>query len=373
MKLRIGLLHQTVWIGDAIGNDIVGAYELLTRCGFEVSIHCQYVHPEVKARCRVLSGPQCLDAGAELDAVIYHHSVCWDEGEVFLRGYPGKVVVKYHNITPEEFFRPYAELHHAKCSEGRRQTVRLLGMPGITHWQCDSEYSASELRELGLAPAKATVVPPFMRIDGLLRETPERTYPLAGPFEALFVGRRAPNKGHAHVIRTLAAWRELFPEVALRCTIVGSVDGHLSSYYGELAALQEELGVGDAIRWLEHVSDAELDGLFRVSHVYLNMSEHEGFCVPLVECQALGLPVVSTNVTALAETAGPSQMLVPVPGGPGDYDFVAGVVHEICRSHGLREHLVRIGFANAYYRFAREKLEDRFMEDMAPVLESFPQ
>jgi glycosyltransferase involved in cell wall biosynthesis len=367
---RICIAHQTVWAGDAIGNDVVGGYELLTRCGYEVTILCRFVHPEVKARCRVVELAEPPLAVEEFDLLWYHHSIHWPAGEALIRSFNGPVVVKYHNITPPEYFEPYAQIYVAMCREGRDQTGRLATFPNVARWQADSAYNADELLGLGVSADKCSVVPPFNRVGRLLPESHAAVYPLEGPFVALFVGRRAPNKGHAHIVRTLAAWRDLFPESELRCRIIGATDPHLAPYYRGLEELEASLGVQGRIEWLEHVSNADLETAFRSSHVYLNMSEHEGFCVPLIEAQAVGLPVVSTGATALAETAGERQAVVPVPRDPVDYDVIAGLVHEICVSPTERRGLVEAGFANVFRRFTSQTIEARFLESLIPALQA---
>ena len=367
---RICIAHQTVWIGDAIGNDILGTYKLLARCGYEVTILGQHVHPEIGSRCRVISNVESGEIALDHDLLLYHHSLHWPRGESLIESFAGPVVMKYHNITPAHYFAPYYEDYRASCEQGRTQTARLAALAKIVRWQSDSSYNAGEIRELGVSDDHLGVVPPFNRIDQLFREPRTATYGLEGPFMALFVGRRAPNKGHAHILRTLAAWRDLFPEVELRCRIVGSPDPHLSSYYRELEALESELGIEGRVEWLQHISNAELESIFRSSHIYLNLSEHEGFCVPLIEAQALGMPVITTGVTALGETAGAQQVVVPVPSSQADYDVLAGFAREMCVSPQLRETFVQAGFRNVFYRFASQAIEARFLEDLAPVLES---
>ena len=83
------------------------------------------------------------------------------------------------------------------------------------------------------------------------------------------------------------------------------------------------------MRWLARLSDEDLRDAFAESHVYLNLSEHEGFCVPLVEAQAIGLPVVAGDATAVKETAGEGQLVVPLPSSQDDYDLIAGLVMEV--------------------------------------------
>ena len=367
---RICIAHQTVWIGDAIGNDILGAYKVLAACGYEVAILGHFVHPEIASRCQVIAGAEIERTTLDHDLLIYHHSLHWQEGEELIASFTGAVVVKYHNITPPAFFERHCDDYRVKCQEGRVQTERLTALANIVRWQADSSYNAEEIRGLGVGHERLGVVPPFNRIDQLFREQRTAAYRLEGPFMALFVGRRAPNKGHAHILRMLGAWRDLFPEAELRCRIVGSPDPHLSSYYRELEELEKALQLQGRVEWLQHISNAELEGIYRSSHLYLNLSEHEGFCVPLIEAQALGMPVITTAVTALAETAGAQQMVVPVPRAQADYDLLAGLAHEICVSAQLRESLVQAGFHNVFHRFTSQAVETRFLEDLAPVLQA---
>lgn len=367
---RICIVHRTVWFGDAIGNDIQGAYDLLTKCGYEVTVVGEHIHPDVASRCQTLR----YSAGSRLkldhDLLIYHHSFDWPEGEELVLRFAGKVVAKYHNVTPPEFFAPYEERFAASCERGRLQTARLSRLRKIARWQGDSSFNCSELRVLGVEEARLGVVPPFNRLDRLFGERRTAVYDLEGPFTALFVGRRAPNKGHVHLLRTVGAWRDLYPEAELRLRIVGSSDRSWFQYHDELDALERSLGIAGQVEWLDHISNEELEDIFRTSHFYLNLSEHEGFCVPLIEAQALGMPIVTTGVTALAETAGPGQIVVPVPRTQEDYDMIAGLARELCVSASTRNHVVVLGFRNAFQRFASQALEACFLEDIAPVLES---
>jgi glycosyltransferase involved in cell wall biosynthesis len=361
----IAIAHQTVWMGDAIGNDILGTARLLQRCGYRVEVACENAHPSLReSGCvRLLD-----DAALAADLLIYHHSNHWPRGEELLARFEGPAVVKYHNVTPSAFFAPYSARYREMCDAARAQTARMAAQGHVVRWQADSAFNSEELAAHGVPAERRGVVPPFNRLAGAMRAVPRQRYE-HGPYFALFVGRRAPNKGHLHLLRTIAAWQELFPESELRCRIIGATDPELNGYYAELDALESALGVRGAVEWLGHVTDEQVADLFRSSHFYLNLSEHEGFCVPVVEAQAAGLPVVTTDVSALADTVGPGQITVPVPVDGHDYDFVAGLAHAVCQRATLRESVVSKGFANAWKRFSSPAIEDRFLEDIEPVLQ----
>ena len=365
---RVAIAHQTVTIGDAIGNDIAGSYSLLEKLEFQVSIICEYAHPAVAERFNVMQNPSAKDIADSFDLVLYHHSVEWPLGEERFTRFSGPVVAKYHNITPAHFFKPYSELYSAVCERGSAQTQRLVRASNFVHWQADSTFNANELRESGLPASKIAVVPPFMRCDELFMTMHCREYDFPDPLEVLFMGRRAPNKGHRHLLRSLTSFKDLFPAQPVRLTVVGSVDEELAPYYQELERIEADLGIASDVRWVSQVSDEEVRHAFATSHIYLHLSEHEGFCVPVLEAQAMGLPVVSLDSPAIRETVGPGQLLFPQPQSQEDYDVLAGILFEIARNPGMREQLVTAGYQNVYGRFTSELLENRFLEDLRPWL-----
>ena len=179
-----------------------------------------------------------------------------------------------------------------------------------------------------------------------------------------------PNKGHRHLLYMMSSYVGLYSD-NIKLTIVGSVDDQLGRYSDELMALSDRLGVTGHVEWLSHISNQELDGLFRSCHVYINASEHEGFCVPIIEAQAIGLPVITVDSTALAETTGINQIVRPLPCNEEDYELMAGLVHEVATNSALRESLVHNGFRNAYDRFSQEPIENVFIGSMEPILRKF--
>lgn len=365
---RICIAHRAVAYGDAVGNDIAGTYRLLERCGYEVAIVCEFVHPRIAASLRVITTPDPAQATGQFDMLIYHHSIAWDAGEDLLNAFRGAIVVKYHNITPAAFFADYADIYRDYCERGREQTARLAQLSSITHWQADSIFNSLELRELGVAENVLGVVPPFNCVDRAFRRNSTAVYRPGGPFVVTFVGRRVPNKGHKHLLRTVAACRELYPEADFKCRVLGATDPQLESYDRELMHLEAALGMTGHVEWVGHLSDEEVEHAFRTSHVYLNLSEHEGFCLPLIEAQAYGLPAISSQMTAIPETAGAGQLLVPLADSQASYDLIAGLVREVCTSAPLRESLVRAGCRNVYQRFTRLSIECCFLNHMAPLL-----
>jgi glycosyltransferase involved in cell wall biosynthesis len=365
--LAIGILHRSVIVGDAIGNDILGAYQLLERMGFKPEIVCEFPHETIRGRQRVSIDLQPKRIRDAYDVLIYHHSVDWPDGEKILSAYQGPIVAKYHCVTPPNFFGGYSRAYEEVCRRGREQTRRLAASGKIKLWLADSAHNARELREVGVAASECVVVAPFNRCDQLFLINHEAVYESGHPISLLFVGRRSPNKGHRHLLRMMSSYVRLYSN-QVRLRVVGAADDQLARYSDELVRLARESGVGDNVEWLSHVSDERVDALFRSSHVYVNASEHEGFCVPIIEAQAVGMPLLTLGTTACSETAGPNQIVIPQPATSEDYDVMAGLLHEIVTNHTLRDRVVKAGFRNVYGRFAREVIENAFVESISPML-----
>ena len=119
-----------------------------------------------------------------------------------------------------------------------------------------------------------------------------------------------------------------------------------------------------------HCSDSELLDLLCTSHLYLSCSEHEGFCVPVIEAQACGLPVLAADVGAVSETAGPNQFIPDFPANEIDYSFYAALIHEICQDQSLREQVVTAGLVNVRDRFTNEPIENAFVGAIYDVIRS---
>jgi glycosyltransferase involved in cell wall biosynthesis len=210
--MKIGIAHRNIVSRDAVGNDILGMREVLNESGFAVQLIGEYFDDETRRRAETVLLGDCA-AGADLGALIYHHSIFWPGGEALLRRSAVPCLLKYHNVTPSRFFAAYSTHLAAQCAEGRAQTPRLASLCGARGaFAAASSYSAAELTEAG-ATGPVAIAPPFIRIDRVTcREPPPRP-----PYRVLFVGRVAPNKGHLQLLTVISAYVALFgPDVELK-------------------------------------------------------------------------------------------------------------------------------------------------------------
>lgn len=224
--------------------------------------------------------------------LLVHHSIGHHHAGVVSRFADTKVLV-YHNITPPRFFvgNPYMQ----KFLERGRRQIRSL-RPHLAGAFADSRYNASELRRVGYL--RIEILPPVFALGRLLREPSAPEPPLENRF--LFVGRFATSKRQDDAVEAFDAFASRYDPKAL-LTLVGAADPN--DPYAQLVFRRiERSPFRDRIETPGVVSDLELARLFRRTSVYLSMSEHEGFGVPLLESFHAGVPVIAFDSGAVAET-----------------------------------------------------------------------
>ena len=197
-------------------------------------------------------------------------------------------VLNYHNITPAEFLEPWDPGLLPGLRWGRSQLDQLV--PLTTRAIADSGYNACELRAAGFDDVR---VSPVMWRLGIDEAPASDREPIV-----LFVGRVVSNKRHEDLVASMAMIHDTHPDA--RLVLVGSPS--IDTYGRALTSLIERLGLADVVEFTGPVDDAELAAWYRRSSVFLCLSEHEGFCVPVVEAMAAGLPVVGFRAAAVPET-----------------------------------------------------------------------
>ena len=237
----------------------------------------------------------------------------------------------YHNITPPEYFIGVHKDLVKLCFRGRRELTAYIDRCELALG--DSEYNRRELEALGFPRTGVLpVVPDFAHLD----VTPDRARVAAFDDEwtnVMFVGRVIPNKKFENVIRAFHVYRTRHNPRA-RLLLVGSYSG-FERYLAMLQGLVARLGTPD-VHFLGHVSNEELTALYDTADLFLCASEHEGFCVPLIEAFYKGVPVL-----AFAATAVPATM----DGGGVLYDTtdpaeIAGLMHAVLNDQRVEEAVV---------------------------------
>jgi len=305
---RISILTPTLIPSDAVGNDVLGMHEVLTRRNHEVHLFAE------DWSVNGLEAQHVTDAAAYCDRaddiLIYHHSIGWELGAGVLRRCRGRVVIKYHNVTPARFFAGISAHHQTLCELGRRQ-LSAMAIGNYAGYLAASEYNLRELLDAGAPDARTFVMRPFTQIQRLTAVVPDLTILdryRDGRTNLLMVGSVRPNKGYVSLIEAFAQYYYDF-NCHSRLFIVGAEDPRLASYSAHLRDLAELLHVDQAIVFTGEVPLDALKAYYLLSDAFVITSEHEGFCVPLVEAMATKVPIAGYASAAIGETVGDCGIL----------------------------------------------------------------
>jgi L-malate glycosyltransferase len=305
---RIALLTPLLTNADAISNDLYGMQAVLKAQGHDARLFANEskaggVESQPAARIKnFLKNPD--------DLLIYHYSMGWNLGLDLLQELDCRTVVKYHNITPPEFFADFSLDYENVCRHGREQ-IKDIAQAGCDLYLADSEYNSSELLQEGVEQSKCSVVAPFHHIERLERLAPDAevldSY-VNDHVNILMVGRVAPNKGHVALLKTLAVYRREYNPDA-RLLIIGKEDEPLESYSHYLRQMVTRLDLGGSVIFTGCVSDEQLKAYYLAADFFLLTSEHEGFCVPLVEAMAMKVPIIACASSAIPSTVGAAGLV----------------------------------------------------------------
>jgi glycosyltransferase involved in cell wall biosynthesis len=288
--------------GDAIGNEAFEIREYLRSKGIESDIFALYYHPRYADQ--IINYRDYDRFSDPENIIIFHFSIGSPVTKKFLR-VPDRKVIIYHNITPHHFFLDYHRILTKDCYKGRLELKSLKGQVDLALG--DSIYNEKEMKELGFA--KTGVLPLVMNFAKFDRPVVPVLDELFndGKTNILYVGRILPNKKIEDVVKIYHLYQQQFNPKS-RLFLIGEYRG-FERYLYALQDLISRLGVKN-VHISGHIPNEELISYFKLSHLYLHMSEHEGFCAPVPESFYLNLPVVAFNGGAVKETMNNGGVLV---------------------------------------------------------------
>jgi L-malate glycosyltransferase len=326
------IVHQ--WVpaahrGDAIGDSARAVRDLCRRLGHESDIFAMTVDDELRDEVYRFEDP----AARRADVTVFHFALPSAMTGAFATLDGGRVL-QYHNITPAHFFAPYAPDIFRLAVLGRRELSSLVGHVDLALG--DSEYNRRELDALGFAPTGVLpIAVDTRRITGAPRRPALERLLGDGLLNFLYVGRIAPNKKIEDHIRLAEAYKR-YVDVDYRFLFVGRYDA-VPAYYATVRALIAQFEMpSDRFLFVGPVPDEELAAYYRAARVYVSLSEHEGFCVPLVEAMAAGVPVLAYASSAVPETLGGAGVTF----FPKDLEFAAELLGELAYNAALRRQVV---------------------------------
>lgn len=348
--MRIAQILPTLAIGDAVGNNCRAIDAILREAGYKTEIYAEYIDPRLpRGTAHRISDIRKL---GKRDLQLYHMSTA---GRMDLMSYGGNIVFQYHNITPPHFFEKYDTIAEEECAQGLAEVKSFKDLP-ILCWT-DSDFNRADLINAGYTCPIHTVpiLVPFEDYkraeDQKVMEEYDDDY-----VNFLFVGRVVPNKAFEDVILTFA-WYQKHINNKSRLLLVGNTS-YMESYVNKLKKYISYLGVKNVI-FPGHISFNEILSYYKLADIFLCMSRHEGFCVPLLEAMYFHIPIIARNTTAIPYTLGNGGVLVD----DNDPVTAALLADKIINNSKLRENIIKEQ-DRRLEDFSHEKIKKQILDEV---------
>lgn len=312
-------------IADAIGNEVILIQKILKSWGYNSEIFAEHIHPSMKGYYY----KNYKKKSSKNNILIYHLSI-GSEVSKYIMELSDKKILLYHNITPAHFFYNINDNLALLLAQGREQLKELASKVDIALG--DSEYNCLELDELGYNDAG--VLPLILDFSNFNIDDQD----IFDRFEddyvnILFVGRIAPNKKQEDIIKAFYYYSEINPKS--RLFLIGKTVGS-EIYLDTLQKLIIHLGLKN-VHILDMVNPAQLTSYYKIADLFLCMSEHEGFSVPLVESMHFEIPIIAYNSTAIPYTLADAGILV----NKKIYPEIAEMMNLVITDQEFRNKIIR--------------------------------
>lgn len=328
--MRIDQLLPAFHRGDAIGDEASSLRKFFRSQGFSSEIYRLTWDKDLEGESREFSA---FPAPESSDIAILHFALPSPLTEAFRR-LPCQKVIIYHNVTSPEFFQGFSDEMVRLARLGREELRSLASVTDLALG--DSPFNSKELVEFGFK--EAHIFPLFVDFSKYEKPMNAFVYKLFRDERAnvLFVGRVAPNKKIEDLIKVIFYYKKYISPL-VRLIIVGKISA-LPAYYSSLTRLADDfLLKPDEIQFTGHVPDDEMFAIYRAADVFLSLSEHEGFCLPLVESMIFDLPVIAYNCTAVPDTLGGAGVLI----NDKRVEKVAELVDIVAHNKSIRDKVIR--------------------------------
>ncbi len=321
--MRILLVSESINDGDGMGNHIISMYNMFKENGYDVKAYAVYNNQKEIPVSKF--GPNIKVK--KDDIMILHYGIGFD---CYIDKFDCRRILEYHNITPPEFFYGYDEMLAMSCQRGYDDLKKWSKEKVFEKIVCVSQYNRQDLIELGFAEKDIVLGKLLMPLGNPNIEADKKyleEHKNKGT-NVLFVGRISPHKKQEDVIQAFAQYQNDYDNNA-NLLIVG---GGFNSDYGRyLKSYIDLLGVKN-VTIGKRLSDEELIAAYDVADVFLCMSEHEGFCIPLIEAMGREIPVVAYSAASIMNTMQGEGVLLQEK----NPRLIARWIHELVQNKELR-------------------------------------
>jgi len=345
--------------GDAICNSVIEMKKLLLQMGYVSKIYVESIRDK-DAAINVVDGTiDNFPPLSESDIIIYQ--LCGSIGFLEkLEKFRCKKIIMYRNITPPSFYKEFDLKKELALKEGIREAGNFAGK--FDYYLTVSEYNKQCLIAMGYPEQKISVLPVFIPFDiyeNKKNYVDKRKYD-DDYVNILFVGRIVPNKCIEDIIKVYAYYKK---HIRYKSRLIFVGKSELPSYQEALDDYIAELSLSD-VDFLGHVRTEELINIYNSASIFLCMSEHEGFCVPLVEAMYFQIPIIAYSSTAIPETLGNSGILVDKK----DPCMIAGIIERIIIDKNLSSSIINAQNAQLI-KFKPEHIKELYMKLFNKLIE----
>ncbi len=317
MPRYVHQFHSGTGSRDAITAQMFAIQSLLRKSGYISEIFAEHIDPQLRDKIKPLS----LYEDSPSQVLLWHHSM-GSYGFDKMMAVPDRVVTVYHNITPSKYLSEQGVRKFAELGFAQLQMLAQRSSWGIA----DSNFNRKEMHKVGFK--RVEVIPPKLTFSNVVKSPHDFQKK-----DWMFVGRIVPNKCQHDLVLTFAKYLELFDPSARLFLVGDAVD---RDYYDAVVEKINSLGLSNSIEFTGSISDAERDSLYTRTKVFVSMSEHKGFGVPLIEALEHDVMVFAFEAAAVPETLGGAGLLFR---SKDPYE-VASLVHGVLSDHLLSERIL---------------------------------
>ena len=353
---RIVQFTPSIVYGDAVSNDIFAMHEVIESLNYRSEIYAYAIGKKLSATVKEIVNY----VPKKTDVIIYHMSIGSEISQMVKELDVAKKIMVYHNITEARFLKNISAEIYSRCKEGREQLKELSQCMDAS--LSVSDYNGDELKRLGYKNVRT--LPIILKMEDFKTTKPSAEIINKyndGYANIVFVGRVAPNKKFEDVIKSFYLYNK-YINAKSRLFLVGNPEG-MSNYKNSLDYLIDELGVPNVIQ-TGKVPFPDILAYYRAAHLFLCMSEHEGFCVPLIESMLFDVPILAYESCAIPYTLGNSGVMVKEK----DYTLIAETMNAILTDQKLKEELLKKQRERLAF-FDGEKIKEQFKNELIRIIE----
>lgn len=341
---------------DAVSYDVFTEQKILLEQGHQAIVYSQYA--DEFARKKIVPRNKVLEALQNNRAVtFYHHSILWEDGAELFDLAKGPIIFCYHNITPARFFAENSLDIQRQVILGRWQTQHFIDSKKINFYINDSSYNSEELARLGANSTDLHEVAPFHQVESFNTLKEDRR--VVARIEKkktniLFVGRVASNKGQLNLVRLVERYQEIYGDT-IHLYLVGKISA--MGYAEKIFQYIKDRNLENCVTFHIEASVEELNSYYHHCQIFVCLSEHEGFGLPLIEAQYRNMPIIALDRTAVKGTLGEDQLTIK----DFDLDHFCAAIRVIAKNKSYRDFLVKKGQEN-FEKYTFATLKAKFLD-----------